>query len=283
MAMIGSNEIVLFQPDEAVRLEVLLDDETVWLTQAQMVELFQSSKSNVSEHIKHIFDEGELVKDMVVRKFRTTTQHGAIPGKTQTHQVEHYNLDVIISVGYRVKSQRGTQFRIWATGVLREYLLRGYAVNQRVKGLERRIGNVEEKVDFFIKTALPPKEGVFFDGQIFDAYTFVSNLIKQGKKRIILLDNYVDETVLLILSKRQQVVKAEIYTRIISKQLQLDLTKHNAQYAPIAIHSSAAFHDRFLIIDNTVYHIGASLKDLGKKLFAFSKMDLKPAELMKHI
>lgn len=281
--MNGSNEIVLFQPDETVRLEVVLDEETVWLTKTQMVELFQSSKSNVSEHIKHIFDEGELVKSVVVRNFRTTTQHGAIPGKTQTHQVEHYNLDVIISLGYRIKSQRGTQFRIWATGVLKEYLLRGHAVNKRVEQLERRMGNVEEKVDFFVKTALPPKEGVFFDGQIFDAYTFASNLIKRAKKRVVLLDNYVDETVLLLLSKRQATANAEIYTRKISRQLQLDLTRHNAQYAPIAIHTSAVFHDRFLIIDDTVYHIGASLKDLGKKLFAFSKMDIKPAKLLKNI
>jgi hypothetical protein len=281
--MNGTNEIVLFQPDEAVHLEVLLDEDTVWLTQAQMVELFQSSKANISEHIRHVFDEGELVRSMVVRKFRTTTQHGAIPGKTQAHQVEHYNLDVIISVGYRVKSQRGTQFRIWATGVLKDYLLRGYVVNQRVEQLERRMGNVEEKVDFFIKTALPPKEGIFFDGQIFDAYTFASNLIKRAKKRVILLDNYIDETVLLLLSKRQISAKAEIHTRKITKQLQLDLSQHNIQYAPIAIHTSAVFHDRFLIIDNTVYHIGASLKDLGKKLFAFSKMDITPTELLKNI
>jgi len=281
--MSGSNEIVLFQSDEAVRLEVLLDEDTVWLTQAQMVELFQSSKANISEHIKHVFDEGELVKSMVVRNFRTTTKHGAISGKTQTHQVEHYNLDVIISVGYRVKSQRGTQFRIWATGVLKEYLLRGYVVNQRVEQLERRMENVEEKVDFFIKTALPPKEGVFFDGQIFDAYVFTSNLIKRAKKRVVLLDNYIDETVLLLLSKRQMAAQAEIYTRKITKQLQLDLTQHNMQYAQITIHTSAVFHDRFLIIDNTVYHIGASLKDLGKKLFAFSKMDIKPSELLKNI
>ncbi|MCL1805607.1 MAG: hypothetical protein FWG28_06375 [Clostridiales bacterium] len=149
--------------------------------------------------------------------------------------------------------------------------------------LERRLGNVEEKVDFFVKTALPPKEGIFFDGQIFDAYTFASNLIKRAKKRVILLDNYIDETVLLLLTKRQTSAKAEIYTRKITKQLQLDLSQHNIQYAPIAIQTSAIFHDRFLIIDNTVYHIGASLKDLGKKLFAFSKMDITPTELLKNI
>ena len=281
--MNSENEIVLFRPDETIHLEVMIDEDTVWLTQAQMVELFESSKANVSEHIKHIFKEGELGKNVVVRKFRTTTRHGAMPGKTQARLVEHYNLDVIISVGYRVKSQRGTQFRIWATGVLKEYLLRGYAVAQKVERLERRVGNVEEKIDFFIKTALPPKEGVFFDGQIFDAYIFVSALIKKAKSRIVLLDNYVDETVLLLLSKRGAKVSSEVYTRRISKQLQLDLLRHNAQYEPITIKTSSAFHDRFLIIDNTVYHIGASLKDLGKKLFAFSKMDVKPIELLKNI
>ena len=281
--MNGENEIVLYQSDETIRLEVMIDEDTVWLTQAQMVELFQSSKANVSEHIKHIFEEGELVKNMVVRKFRTTTRHGAIPEKTQAHLVEHYNLDVIISVGYRVKSQRGIQFRIWATGVLKEYLLRGYAVTRKVERLERRVGIVEEKIDFFIKTALPPKEGVFFDGQIFDAYIFVSALIKKAKSRIILLDNYVDETVLLLLSKRGEKVSSEIFTRRMSKQLQLDLVRHNAQYEPIIIKTSSVFHDRFLIIDNTVYHIGASLKDLGKKLFAFSKMDVNPIELLKNI
>jgi hypothetical protein len=186
-AISGSNEIVIYQPDEAVRLDVMLEDETVWLTQAQMVELFQSSKANISEHIKHIFEEGELVKDVVVRKFRTTTQHGALPGKTQTHSVEHYSLNVIISVGYRVKSHRGTQFRIWATGVLREYLLRGYAVNQRVERPERRMEGVEEKVDFFVKTALSPDEGVFYEGQIFDTCEFASKLVRSAKQRVVLI------------------------------------------------------------------------------------------------
>jgi hypothetical protein len=204
-------------------------------------------------------------------------------GKTQSRLVNHYSLDVIISVGYRVKSQRGTQFRIWATGVLKEYLLRGAAVNQRIDRLEKRMGSVEDKVDFFVKTALPPNEGVFFEGQIFDAYILASDLIKKAKKRIVLLDNYVDETVLLLLSKRRTAATATIYTRKISKQLQLDISRHNAQYEPITVQTSAAFHDRFLIIDNTVYHIGASLKDLGKKLFAFSKMGLKPIELLKNI
>jgi hypothetical protein len=276
----GSNEIIIYQPDEAVRLDVMLENETVWLTQAQMVELFKSSKANISEHIKHIFDEGELIKEVVVRKFRTTTQHGAMLGKTQSHLVDHYNLDVIISVGYRVKSHRGTQFRIWATGVLREYLLRGYAVNQRVERLERRMEGVEEKVDFFVKTALPPVEGIFYGGQIFDAHEFASKLVKSAKKRVVLIDNYVDETVLSLLAKRRKSVSATIYTAKISKTLQNDLDKHNAQYPPIAIEKAAGIHDRFLIIDDGVYHVGASVKDLGKKLFAFSKLSIPSKDIL---
>jgi len=273
-----------------VSIDVLVESETVWLTQAQMVELFQTTKQNISLHINNIFKEGELVEEVVVKDSLTTTQHGAIPGKTQQQKVKLYNLDVIISVGYRVKSQRGTQFRIWATSVLREYILRGYAVNHRIERLEdqmsetvSRVSETEKKIDFFVKTALPPVEGVFFDGQIFDAYAFASGLIKRARRRIILFDNYVDETVLLLLSKRGAVVKATIYTRRISKQLQLDLAKHNAQYAPIVIHATPVLHDRFLIIDNTVYHFGASLKDLGKKLFAFSKMEMKSAELLNRV
>ncbi|MDR3164244.1 MAG: virulence RhuM family protein [Synergistaceae bacterium] len=279
-AISGGNEIVIYQPDEAVRLDVMLEDETVWLTQAQMVDLFQSSKANISEHIKHIFEEGELVKDVVVRKFRTTTQHGALPGKTQTHSVEHYSLGVIISVGYRVKSHRGTQFRIWATAILHEYLLRGYAVNQRVERLERRMEGVEEKVDFFVKTALPPIEGVFYEGQIFDAREFASRLVRSAKRRVVLIDNYLDETVLSLLAKRRKSASATIYTTRISKSLQDDLNKHNAQYTPITIVKAAGIHDRFLIIDESVYHLGASVKDLGKKLFAFSRLAIPPKDII---
>ena len=276
----NENEIVIFQPDETVHLEVLLGEETVWLTQAQMTELFQTTKQNVSLHVNNTFKEGELDSSATVKEYLTVQNEGM---REIRRKVKYYNLDVIISVGYRVKSLRGTQFRIWATGVLKEYLLRGVAVSQRIDRLEKRMGSVEDKVDFLVKTALPPKEGVFFDGQIFDAYIFASDLIKRAKKRVILLDNYIDETVLLILSKRRAAVTATIYTRKISKQLQLDVVKHNAQYAPIAIQTSTTFHDRFLIIDETVYHIGASLKDLGKKLFAFSKMDMKPSDMLKNI
>lgn len=188
--------------------------------------------------------------------------------------VKYFSLDVIISVGYRVKSQRGTQFRIWANKILKEYILKGHAISQRFERLEYRVTETEKKIDFFVQTSLPSKEGIFFDGQIFDAYVFVSNLIKSAQKSIILIDNYIDETVLLLLSKRLSNVDATIYTKQISLQLQLDLVKHNAQYEPVSIYKSTNFHDLFLIIDNVVYHIGASLKDLGKKLFGFSKMEI---------
>ncbi|MDR0853129.1 MAG: virulence RhuM family protein, partial [Clostridiales Family XIII bacterium] len=227
--MNNTNEIVLYQADEAVRLEVMLGDETVWLTQAQMVELFESTKQNISLHVKNIFKEGELISKSVVKESLTTATDG------KAYNVKHYNLDVIISVGYRVKSQRGTQFRIWATSVLREYLLKGYALNQRVDKLEYRMEGVEEKIDLFVKTALPPVEGVFYEGQIFDAYEFVSKLVKSAKKRIVLIDNYVDESVLSLLAKRRKAASATIYTAKISKVLQSDLDKHNAQYPPIVI------------------------------------------------
>ena len=201
-----------------------------------------------------------------------------------------YNLDVIISVGYRVKSPKGTLFRKWATKTLKEYLLRGYSINQRFERLEhrvtdteKRITDTEQKIDFFVKTSLPPVEGIFYDGQIFDAYTFVADLVKSATKSITLIDNYVDESVLLLLSKRSKGVNATVYTMQVSAQLQLDLQKHNAQYPAIAVKVFKNAHDRFLFIDEDVYYIGASLKDLGKKWFAFSKMKLKAQELLKKL
>jgi hypothetical protein len=276
----GGNEIVIYQPDAEVRLDVMLENETVWLTLDQMAALFDRDKSTISRHVKNVFSEDELDREVVVAKFATTTQHGAMPGKTQTHLVEYYSLDMIISVGYRVKSKRGTQFRIWATGILREYLLRGYAVNQRVERLERRMEGVEEKVDFFVRTALPPVEGVFYENQIFDAHEFASKLVKSAKKRVVLIDNYLDETVLSLLAKREKTASATIYTARVSKALQTDLDKHNAQYPPIAIEKAYGIHDRFLIIDESVYHIGASVKDLGKKLFAFSKLAIPSKDII---
>ena len=269
----NTGEIILYQPDSTVQLEVRLEQETVWLSQVQMAQLFQRDRTVIGRHIKNIFKEGELNPSVVCAKFAHTTQHGAIQDKWQNSEIVMYNLDVIISVGYRVKSLRGTQFRIWATQTLKNYLLHGYAVTQRIENLERRVEEHDRQIGFFVRTSLPPVEGVFYDGQIFDAYVFAANLIKSAEISIVLIDNYVDESVLTMLSKRAAGVSARVITRRIPEALQLDLTKHNQQYAPIVIEESPRYHDRFLIVDHTVYHLGASLKDLGKKLFAFTKMN----------
>ena len=276
------NEIIIYQPDEELSLDVRVEDETVWLTQSQIVELFESSKANISEHLKHIFDSGELSKEATVRKFRTVRQEG---NRNVTRNIDFFNLDVIISVGYRVNTVRGIQFRQWANKVLKEYLLRGYAVNQRLMQLEDRIDRhfseydrhllqLDEKVDFFVRSSIQPKEGIFFDGQIFDAYAFIAGLIRKAKHRIVVIDSYIDDSVLVQLSKRNPGVTVDIYDGQISKQLRQDMEKHNAQYPGVTLHKYTKAHDRFLIIDEEVYHIGHSLKDLGKKLFAFSKMDV---------
>ena len=269
----NKGEIVLYQPDKNVELEVRVEEETVWLTQAQMALLFGTKRQAITKHIGNIYESGELNK--------TATSSILEQVQTEGHRlvkrsIEYYNLDVIISVGYRVNTKRGIHFRQWANNVLKDYLLRGYAISQRIERLEHRVSNTEDKIDFFVRTSLPPVEGVFFEGQIFDARVFVSDLIKSAKKSIVLVDNYIDETVLLILAKRNDSVSAKIITQIVSRQLQLDIECHNRQYPSIEIETRTGIHDRFLIIDETVYHIGASLKDLGKKLFAFSRLDISP-------
>lgn len=267
-------EIIMYQPDSEVKLEVRLEDETVWLTQAQMAMLFQTTRNNITLHIGNIFKEKELERLSVCKDSLLTASDG------KRYRTILYNLDVIISVGYRVKSIRGTQFRQWANKVLKEYLLKGYSVNQRLTQLEKRVSDTEEKIDFFVRTSLPPVEGIFYDGQIFDAYKFASDLIKSARKSILLIDNYVDESVLLMLGKRAPGVTAEIYTQSISHQLRQDLEKYNSQYEPIEIRVYKNSHDRFLIIDDAdVYHIGASLKDLGKKMFAFSKLAIPASSI----
>ncbi len=269
------NQIILYRPNDTISLEVRLENDTVWLSQAQMTELFGSTKQNISLHINNIFKEGELKQNSVVKDFLTT----ALDGKK--YRTKYYNLDVIISVGYRVKSIRGTQFRQWANKILKDYLLKGHAINSRITFLEQKVAEHSEKIDFFVRTSLPPVEGIFHNGQIFDAYKFATDLIKSAKKSLVLIDNYVDESVLLMLSKREAGVSAKIYTANISKQLSLDLTKHNKQYPPIEVFKHTTSHDRFLIIDDAeVYHIGASLKDLGKKLFAFSKLNIPPSAIL---
>lgn len=272
-------EVLLYQPDSSISIEVLMEADTVWLSLGQMSMLFDRDKSVISRHIRNIYSEGELQKEATVAKNATVQDEN---GRRVVRQIEYYNLDVIISVGYRVKSLRGTQFRQWANSILKEYLLKGYAINNRFEQLERRVAKTEEKIEFFVHTALPPVEGVFFNGQIFDAYAFVSDLIKSAKDSITLIDNYIDESVLLMLSKRGESVAVNIITRNISAATALDIEKYNRQYSPIKISESDCYHDRFLIIDNEVYHIGASLKDLGKKLFAFSKLEVPAGVILRN-
>ena len=271
------NEIILYQPDEAVKLEVRLSEETVWLTLNQMSLLFDRDKSVISRHIAAIFKERELDKNATVAKNATVQIES---GRQVIRQIEYYNLDVIISVGYRVKSIRGTQFRQWANRVLKEYLLKGYSVNKRFERLENRMAEAENKIDFFVRTSLPPVEGIFYDGQMLEPFVFVNKLIRSAKKRIVLIDNYVDETVLLRLAERANGVKAKIYTQQTTPSFNVALAQHNNQYEPIDLSIFTKSHDRFLIIDNDVYHIGASIKDLGKRWFAFCKMQLQADEMI---
>ena len=281
-----TGEIVMYQPDETIRLEVRMGEETVWLTQQQMAELFDKDRTVISRHIRNIYKEGELERDITCAKYAHMGSDG-----DQEYKYIAYNLDVIISVGYRVKSKRGTMFRQWANKVLKEYLLKGYVVNTRIAALEHHsaeqdteIRELKNKVDFFVRTSLPPVEGIFYDGQIFDAYRFASDLVRKAKKSVVLIDNYVDDTVLSLLDKRADNVTATIYTQNISHQLQLDLNRHNVQYTPIEIKTFNKSHDRFVLIDDEVYHIGASLKDLGKKWFAFTLLhDTMASELLNRI
>jgi len=269
------NEIILYQADELPeRIEVRVGEETVWLNRQQIASLFGRDVKTIGKHINNVFSEGELVENSTVAKFATVQNEG---GRIIERQIEYYNLDVIISVGYRVKSKQGTQFRIWATNVLREYLTKGYAINNRMNRLEDKMDKIDKKVneiDFQIKSTELPAQGIFFDGQIFDAYELTSKIIRSAKKSIFLIDNYIDESTLTHLSKKTKAVKVLLLTKTISKQLTLDVKKANEQYGNFELKNFTKSHDRFLIIDEKdVYHIGASLKDLGKKWFAFSKME----------
>lgn len=272
------NEIVLYQPNDAIHLEVRMANESVWLTQQQIAELFGVKQPAISKHLNNIFRSGELEEVSV----HSILEYTAADGKL--YKTKFYNLDAILSVGYRVNSINATMFRRWANSVLKEYLLKGYSVNQRFERLEQRVSRTEEKIDFFVRTSLPPVEGVFFDGQIFDAYELASKLIKSARRRIILIDNYIDESVLTLLDKRGGGVTAEIYTRQPDAQLLLDIQRHDSQYAPIPLHVLTRSHDRFLLLDDEVYHIGASLKDLGKRWFAIMKMqETKADEILSHL
>ena len=286
MATETENQIVVYQPNETVRLDVRLENETVWLTQDQMSMLFGRDQSVIARHIGNIFKEGELDKNVVYAKFAYTTRHGAMPGKMQTTEAGFYNLDVVISVGYRVKSVQGTRFRQWATSVLKEYLLRGYSVNLRMNQLEDtmhrnlakhddRIAALEHKVDFFVQTQTPPLQGVFYEGQLWDACSLVEKLIGRAKKTILLIDSWVGPGTLDMLAKKRNGVAVEVVASPRGNKLAAsDITKFNAQYGGLSVKTSTAFHDRFLIIDDKeLYLIGASLKDLGRKCFGFTALD----------
>ena len=278
--MNGKNEIILYQPDETVKLEVRMEDDTVWLTQQQMADLFETTPQNITTHIRNLYNEGELDINPTCKDSLQVRMEG---NRKIKRVQKYYNLDVIISVGYRVKSLRGTQFRQWANRVLKEYLLKGYSANQRIERLEHRMTEAEDKIDFFVRTALPPVEGIFYDGNMLEPFAFVNKLIRSARERIVLIDNYVDETVLLRLAERKENVQAKIYTQRTSPSFNVALAQHNNQYAPIDLSIFTQSHDRFLIIDQEVYHIGASIKDLGKKWFAFCKMELQADEIMEKL
>ena len=275
--MDNENEIILYQTNNSIKLEVCLKGETVWLTQAQIAELFGTGRQAISKHLKNIFHSEELKEDAVCSILELTAADG------KTYKTKTYNLDAILSVGYRVNSKNATLFRQWANKVLKDYLLRGYAINRRLERLEKTVADHTEKIDFFVRTSLPPVEGIFYDGQIFDAYAFATDLIKSAKENIVLIDNYVDESTLLMLSKRTEGVTATVYTGKADKRLLLDLKRHNEEYPPIELAEYKQAHDRFLLIDTDVYHIGASLKDLGKKWFAFSRLHFDANELLERI
>ena len=243
-----------------------------------MAELFHTTKQNISLHVSNVFKEKELEKEATVKEILTVQ----IEGKREVfRKVLSYNLDLIICVGYRIKSERATKFRIWATRILKDYLLKGYAVNQRIDSIEKKLYEHNKTFELLLHTSLPPKQGIFFDGQVFDAYTFVSEIIRSAQSSIILIDNYIDDTVLTLLSKRNKNVRATIYTQKVTSQLQLDIEKHNTQYPQIEVKTYTQSHDRFLILDSKiVYHIGASLKDLGKRWFAFSKLEIDAGLLL---
>ena len=289
LATTARNEIVVYQPNETVRLDVRLENETVWLTQAQLCALFGVVKSNVSYHLKNIFESRELDYGATVQKIRTVRLES---GRSVARDIEYFNLDVIISLGYRINSKLGIQFRQWATRVLKEFLLRGYSVNSRLNQLEDKmdrrlykteadVAELKEKVDFFVQTQTPPLQGVFYNGQLWDARALVLSLVSRAKRSLLLIDNWATVETLDLFAKKRTGVKVTIFTsehydekgvphRKISPA---DIKTFNKQYPKLAIRYNETFHDRFLIIDDKeIYLIGASLKDLGAKCFAFTKL-----------
>lgn len=277
-----ANEIIVYQPDETVRLDVRLQDDTVWLNRRQLAQLFGRDIKTIGKHIANELREElagmQNANNPTVANFATVQDES---GRQVIRQVEYYNLDMILSVGYRVKSPQGILFRRWATKVLKEYLLKGYAVNDRFERLERRVAKTEERINYFVRTSLPPMEGVLFEGQICDGHEVAMKIIKSARKSIVLIDNWVDGSVFTMLGARKRGVSARVYSKKFGAETRLALEKHNAQYAPIEYVQYSGAHDWFLILDGeTVYHLGASLKDLGTKLFAFSKLSIPASDIL---
>lgn len=285
------NRIVVYQPNETMRLEVRVADETVWLSQAQLCELFGVVKSNVSYHLKNIFASEELDRRATVQEIRTVQFEG---GREVTRGVEYFNLDVIISLGFRVNTRLGIQFRQWANAVLRNYMVQGVAVSRKYDALaiemDRRLSKhdaeiveLRKDVDYFIQAALPPKEKVFVDGKMLDAQVELTRIVKTAKRRIVLIDNWIDERTLMLLGNRRAKVACTVYTRNPgSPRLAPALANYANEFPalPISVKGYRKSHDRFLIVDDTVWHIGASLKDAGGALFAMMRMELAPSVIL---
>lgn len=285
----SANQIVVYQPNETMRLDVRLEKETVWLTQEQIANLFGTKRPAITKHLSNIYKSGELEREGTC----SILEHMGNDGK-QTYRTMFYNLDAILSVGYRVNSRYATLFRRWATQVLKAYLLKGYALNARLNQLEDRVDRrfakhdqqiveLTEKVDFFVQTSQPPVRGVFYNGQVFDAHVFAAKFILSAKKSILLIDSWVDVVTLELLAKKAKGVTVEIVTSQRGNNISTsDAAKFNKQHGGLMITVSKNFHDRFLIIDDkTLYLIGASLKDLGGKCFAFTKLDSAEIPLLK--
>ena len=283
-------EVILYHPSETIKLEVRLENETVWLTQAQMAELFGTKRQAITKHLKNIFDCGELLRAATSSVLELLQPEG---NRMVKRTVELFNLDVIISVGYRVNTSRGIQFRQWALQILKEYLLKGYSVNQHLVALQEKIDNrfaqVEQRLDehdeqiaFFIRTNQPPIEGVFYEGQVLDARDFAETLIKSAQKEVLLIDNYIDARTFEILEVRNKSVSAVIYVERVGSGLrtlqQVSLQQTGRQIE--LRETPQRIHDRFLIIDDVVYHLGASLNELGRRLFAFSKMSIRKEQIL---
>jgi hypothetical protein len=273
------NDLVKYNDGE-IEIAVSVENDTIWLTQKQIAELFDKDVRTVNEHIQAIYKEEELFENATIRNFRIVQKEG---NRKVSRDVLHYNLDVVISIGYRANSKKATKFRQWATSVLKEYITNGYAINTH-KITEQRLSNLENDMQF-VKSKIENDElqitqGIFYNGQIYDAYAFVNDLLKSAKSEVTLIDNYIDDTFFTLCSKYQN-LHFTIYTQTINKQLILDYDKYQKQYKNVAIKETKDFHDRFLILDSSeIYHIGASLKDLGNKVFAFNKMAISSFELL---